>query len=76
MKKLLCLDEDDSVVGSISDPDDKIASDLSVKSSSTYNRIATGIISATRPDHINSNIFKTKNYYQPHLDQILLSGQS
>ncbi len=28
MKKLLWLDEDGSVVGSISDPDDKIATDL------------------------------------------------
>ncbi len=45
MKKFW-LDEEDSVVGSISDPDDKIATDLGSKST-TDNRIATRVISAT-----------------------------
>ncbi len=37
------------MVGSISDPDDKIATELSSKST-TDNRIATRVISATSPD--------------------------
>ncbi len=49
MKKLLLLDEEVSVVSSRSDPDDKIATDLGSKST-TNNRIATRVISATSPD--------------------------
>ncbi len=49
MKKLLWLDEEVSVVCSISDPDDKIATNPGGKST-TYNRIATGVISGTNPD--------------------------
>ncbi len=49
MKKLLWLGEKDSVVGRRSDPDDKIATDLCSKST-TENRIATGVTSATGPD--------------------------
>ncbi len=48
IKKLLWLDEEDSVVGSRSDPDDKIATDL-CSQSTTENRIATRVISATGP---------------------------
>ncbi len=39
------------MVGSISDPDDRIATDLGSKST-TDNRITTGVISATSPDLI------------------------
>ncbi len=55
MKKLLWLDEEVSVVGSISDPYDKIAADLGSKST-TDNRIATGVISATNPDLVRHAI--------------------
>ncbi len=49
MKKLLWLDEKVSVVSSISDPYDKIATDLGSKSTTDI-RIATGVISATISD--------------------------
>ncbi len=48
MKKLLRLDKEDSVVGSRSDPDDKIATDLcSIRT--TENRIAACVISTIGP---------------------------
>ncbi len=55
MKKLLWLDEEDSVVSSRSDPDDKIAADLGSKST-TENRIATKVTSATGPDLLSCGI--------------------
>ncbi len=48
MKKLPWLDEKVWVVGSISDTDDKIATDLSSQST-TDNRIAIRVISAINP---------------------------
>ncbi len=51
MKKLLWLDEEGSVVGCRSDPDDKFATDFGNKST-TENRIVTEFISATGPDLI------------------------
>ncbi len=53
MKKHLWLDEEVSVVGSISDLDDKIATKISSKNT-TDNRIATRVISATCPDLFDS----------------------
>ncbi len=53
MKKHLRLDEKVSVVGSISDIDDKIATEISSKNT-TDNRIATRVISATSSDLFDS----------------------
>ncbi len=49
MEKLLWLNEEDSVVSSRSDPDDKIATALGSKST-TKSRIATRVTSVTGPD--------------------------
>ncbi len=45
------------MVGSTSDPDDKITTDLGSKST-TENRIATGVTSATGP-HLGINCYLT-----------------
>ncbi len=51
MKKLLWLDEEDLVVSSRSDPNDKITTDLGSKIT-TENRIAIRVISATGFFHV------------------------
>ncbi len=48
MKKFLWLDEEESVVGSRSDPDDKIATDLGSKST-TENRLLLGLLLLKEP---------------------------
>ncbi len=60
MKKLLWLDEEDSVVGSRSDRYDKIATDRGSKIT-TENRITAGVTSATGPDLV----IVPPNYIKP-----------
>ncbi len=58
------MDEEDSVVGTRSDPDDKIAINLGNKST-TENRIATRVISTVGPDLMKE--VRDNNNSSPHI---------